>query len=57
MRGVIICIENMFSDQDIYDKINMQRDMYKETSDMFGFSYEPIISRTRKCHVSTNYKD
>eukprot|EP00253_Pinus_taeda_P012588 PITA_12588 len=37
MRGVMICIEKMFPDQDIQDKINIQRDMYKEASGMFGF--------------------
>eukprot|EP00253_Pinus_taeda_P029868 PITA_29868 len=38
MRGVMICIEKMSLDQDIQDKINIQRDMYKEASDMFGFN-------------------
>lgn len=38
MRGVMICINKMFSDVDIHDKINLQRDMYKEASGMFGFS-------------------
>eukprot|EP00253_Pinus_taeda_P002869 PITA_02869 len=38
MRGVMICIEKTFPHQDIQDKINIQRDMYKEASDMFGFS-------------------
>eukprot|EP00253_Pinus_taeda_P033773 PITA_33773 len=38
MRGVMICIEKMFPYQDIQDKINIQRDMYKEASGMFGFS-------------------
>ena len=38
MRGAMICIEKMFSDVDIQDKINLQRDMYKEASGMFGFS-------------------
>jgi hypothetical protein len=38
MRGVMICIERMYPDQDIQDQINMQRDMYKESSGMFGFS-------------------
>eukprot|EP00253_Pinus_taeda_P029752 PITA_29752 len=38
MIGVMICIENMFPDQDILDKINIRRDMYKETSGMFGFN-------------------
>eukprot|EP00253_Pinus_taeda_P014728 PITA_14728 len=38
MRGVMICIEKMFSNVDIQEKINLQRDMYKEASDMFGFS-------------------
>eukprot|EP00253_Pinus_taeda_P033731 PITA_33731 len=28
----------MFPDVDIHDKINLQRDMYKEASSMFGFS-------------------
>eukprot|EP00253_Pinus_taeda_P027280 PITA_27280 len=38
MRGVMICIEKMFPDVDIQDKINLQQDMYKESSRMFGFS-------------------
>eukprot|EP00253_Pinus_taeda_P002401 PITA_02401 len=38
MRGVMICIEKMFPDQDIQDKINIQRDMCKEAFGMFGFS-------------------
>eukprot|EP00253_Pinus_taeda_P027334 PITA_27334 len=38
MRGVIICIEKRFLNQDIQDKINIQQDMYKEASGMFGFS-------------------
>eukprot|EP00253_Pinus_taeda_P028530 PITA_28530 len=38
MRGVTICIEKMFQNQDIQDKINIQRDMYKEASGMFGFN-------------------
>ena len=38
MRGVMICIGKMFSDQDIQDKINIQQDMYKKASCMFGFS-------------------
>ena len=38
MKGVMMCIEKMYPDQDIQDQINMQRDMYKEASGMFGFS-------------------
>eukprot|EP00253_Pinus_taeda_P026074 PITA_26074 len=38
MRGVMICIEKMFPDQDIQDEINIQQDMYKEASGMFGFN-------------------
>jgi hypothetical protein len=38
MRGVMICIERMYLDQDIQDKINMQRDLYKDSSSMFGFN-------------------
>jgi hypothetical protein len=38
MRGVMISIERMYPDQDTQDQINMQRDMYKESSGMFGFS-------------------
>lgn len=34
----MICIEKMFSDVEIQDKINLQRYMYKEASSMFGFS-------------------
>jgi len=38
MRGVMICIEKMFPNPEIQDKINLQRDMYKAASGMFGFS-------------------
>eukprot|EP00253_Pinus_taeda_P014819 PITA_14819 len=38
MRGVMICIEKIFPDQDIQDKISVQQDMYKEASGIFGFS-------------------
>eukprot|EP00253_Pinus_taeda_P015528 PITA_15528 len=38
MRGVMICIEKMFPNVDIQDKINLQLDMYKEATSMFGFS-------------------
>eukprot|EP00253_Pinus_taeda_P033760 PITA_33760 len=38
MRGVMICIEKMFSDVDIQDKINLRRDVYKESFGMFGFN-------------------
>ena len=34
----MICIEKMFPDPKIQDKINLQRNMYKEASSMFGFS-------------------
>lgn len=38
IRGVMMCIEKMYPDQDIQDKINMQRDVYKEASGMFRFN-------------------
>ena len=38
MRGVMICIEKMFLNPKIQDKINLQRDMYKAVFGMFGFS-------------------
>eukprot|EP00253_Pinus_taeda_P019158 PITA_19158 len=38
MRGVMICIQKMFANQYIQDKINIQRDTYKEASSMCGFS-------------------
>eukprot|EP00253_Pinus_taeda_P026300 PITA_26300 len=50
-RGVMICIEKMFPNQDIQDKINIQRDMYKEASGMFGFSSSQHL-KTRKCLVT-----
>eukprot|EP00253_Pinus_taeda_P024800 PITA_24800 len=37
MRGFMTCIEKMFLNQYIQDKINIQRDMYKDASSMFGF--------------------
>jgi len=53
IRGVMICIEKMFPGQDIQDKINIQRDMYKEASNMFGFSSSQRLE-TRKCLVNAN---
>ena len=38
MRGVMLCIERMYPSQEIQDQINLQRDMYTESSGMFGFS-------------------
>eukprot|EP00253_Pinus_taeda_P004506 PITA_04506 len=43
MRGVMICIEKMFPNQDIQNKINIQRDMCKEASGMFGFSSSQCV--------------
>ena len=38
MRGVTLCIDRMNPSQEIQYQINMQQDMYKESSGMFGFS-------------------
>ena len=47
MRGVVICIEKMFPDLDIQDKINLQRDMYKEASSEFGFSSSKCLKHKK----------
>ena len=52
MRGVMICIEKMFPDREIQDKINLQRDMYKEASGMFGFSSsERLKDKKMPCKI------
>jgi hypothetical protein len=38
MRGVMVCIERMFSYLRIHDKLNMQQVLYKESIDIVGFS-------------------
>ena len=38
MRGLMIFFERMYLDQDMQDKMNMQRDLYKESFGMFGFN-------------------
>ena len=38
MRGVMLGIDRMYPSQEIQAQINLQRDMYTESSGMFGFS-------------------
>jgi len=47
MRGVMMSIEKMYTDIDMQDKINMQRDLYKGATGMFGYT-STIRLRDRK---------